>query len=658
MQAIVKLKNGKSAGLDGVKYEMLKCGQSSLTPCIVKLFNHILSSGQYPKEWKKSYIKPLYKGDDPLDPSNYRGISIMSCMSKLFSSVLNNRLQTFFDKNKIINETQIGFQPKARTSDHMFVLRTLIEKYQSLDSKLYVCFVDFQKAFDSVVHNILFYKLCKVNISGLFYNVLKNMYSENCIQIKVGNNLSEQVSQNVGVRQGDNLSPNLFKLFLNDLPACFDEEDDQVSLDSISFSCLLYADDLLLLSTTEAGLQRCLNKLSLYCCDNGLTVNLKKTQIITFSKSGRKSNCNILFNNVEIEEVQSYKYLGVLFSASGTFSHCQNDLYKRALKAQFKLSKCFGDLHQNVDTILHLFDHTVKPVLLYGSEIWGTINTLSANVKKDGFSIFDAFCNMPCEKLHIKFLKYVLGVHRKTTNVAVMGELGRYPIIINVICDTVKYFERLISDDVSNLLKGALKENGYLHEHKKKNWLSSLYFLFEYLNISKSSISNDKLASVAKSKLIKRYKAEWMNALSKNRDNQTGKLRTYSLFKYRLCRESYFKYIKDISVRRIFTKLRVSCHKLEIELGRYKKVQADARLCPLCQLEVEDEIHFVTNCSLFSTKRKQFFNDIGKSFVNFSGMSDVQKFIWLFSNENAHVIRELSVFVYDCYMQRFEMLRK
>ena len=130
-----------------------------------------------------------------------------------------------------------------------------------------------------------------------------------------------------------------------------------------------------------------------------------------------------MFNNVEIEEVQSYKYLGVLFSASGTFSHCQNDLYKRALKAQFKLSKCFGDLHQNVDTILHLFDHTVKPVLLYGSEIWGTINTLSANVKKDGFSIFDAFCNMPCEKLHIKFLKYVLGVHRKTTNVAVMVDI-------------------------------------------------------------------------------------------------------------------------------------------------------------------------------------------------------------------------------------------
>ena len=84
-----------------------------------------------------------------------------------------------------------------------------------------------------------------------------------------------------------------------------------------------------------------------------------------------------MFNNVEIEDVWSYKYLGILFSLSGTFSYCQNDLYKRGLKK----SKCFGDLHQNVDTVLHLFDHIVKPVLLYGGEIWGTIHTASAKVK-------------------------------------------------------------------------------------------------------------------------------------------------------------------------------------------------------------------------------------------------------------------------------------
>jgi len=122
-QAILTLKNNKSAGLDGIRNEMLKCGQSSLLPCLVKLFNLILTNGQYPKEWKKSYIKPLFKSDDPSGPSNYRGISVMSCLAKLFNCVLNTRLQKFLDVHKIINNTQIGFQPKARTSDHMFFFK-------------------------------------------------------------------------------------------------------------------------------------------------------------------------------------------------------------------------------------------------------------------------------------------------------------------------------------------------------------------------------------------------------------------------------------------------------------------------------------------------------------------------------------------------------
>ena len=96
VQSISKLKAGKSSGLDGVKNEMVKCGQKSLVPCIEKLLNIILSTGQYLKEWKIGYIKPLHKGEDPLNPSNYRGISIMSCLSKLLNSILNSRLQKFF----------------------------------------------------------------------------------------------------------------------------------------------------------------------------------------------------------------------------------------------------------------------------------------------------------------------------------------------------------------------------------------------------------------------------------------------------------------------------------------------------------------------------------------------------------------------------------
>ena len=90
---------------------------------------------------------------------------------------------------------------------------------------------------------------------------------------------------------------------------------------------------------------------------------------MTFSKSGKLSYEKYYFNEVEVKHVNRYKYLGIIFASSGTFSYCQNDLYKRALKASFKISKVFNQLHQNVDRIIHLFDHSIKPISVYASEI-------------------------------------------------------------------------------------------------------------------------------------------------------------------------------------------------------------------------------------------------------------------------------------------------
>ena len=123
--------------------------------------------------------------------------------------------------------------------------------------------------------------------------------------------------------------------------------------------------------------------------------------------------CNIIFfNGHSIENVQTYKYFGVLFSASGTFSHAKLDLYKRGFKALVKLKSIFGDLSPNVNTSLHIFDHTVKPVLLYGCEVWGTCYPSAAAVGKQGdFKLEKGYNNLDCEKLAVKYYKYILGVH-------------------------------------------------------------------------------------------------------------------------------------------------------------------------------------------------------------------------------------------------------
>ena len=146
----------------------------------------------------------------------------------------------------------------------------------------------------------------------------------------------------------------------------------------------------------------------------------------------------------------------------------------RATKASFKLSTFFGQLHQRVDTILHLFDHTIKPILLYCSEIWGTVNTSSSIIKKDGYTLFRSFNNMYCEKQHIKFLKYILSVHKKASNEAVYGELGRYPLCIDIICNTVKYYQLLYSGKFSTLLSAAFYESNVLFNNNKNSWVQVL----------------------------------------------------------------------------------------------------------------------------------------------------------------------------------------
>ena len=167
-----------------------------MLPCLKKLFNLILSKGTYPTEWKIGILKPLFKSGDPDDPSNYRGISLTSCVAKMFNCILNNRLQSYLDNNSIIHNVQIGFQPKARTSDHMFVLRTIVEKYIANHSKLFTCFVDFSKAFDTILYSTLLVKMYKMGVDGPFFNTLKDMYMNNYMHVKVKDlcNYSENVS--------------------------------------------------------------------------------------------------------------------------------------------------------------------------------------------------------------------------------------------------------------------------------------------------------------------------------------------------------------------------------------------------------------------------------------------------------------------------------
>ena len=136
---------------------------------------------------------------------------------------------------------------KCRTSDHIFIVKTLIDKYTSYKGgKLFTCFIDFKKAFDKVIHSGIKLKLLKQNITGLFYGVLKDMYNKSELSVKIGNYITPKFRSLIGVRQGDVLRPNLFKIFINDLPVIFESICDPVNLNGRKIDCLMYADDIVI----------------------------------------------------------------------------------------------------------------------------------------------------------------------------------------------------------------------------------------------------------------------------------------------------------------------------------------------------------------------------------------------------------------------------
>lgn len=652
LDSVKDLKNNKAAGLDGIKNEMLKYSISYTMPCLHKLFNMILSSGCYPQDWKSGYIKPLYKNGKTDDPSNYRGISVLSCVAKLFNSILNKRLQTFLQENNVINDVQIGFQPRSRTSDHMFVLRTLIEKYRSCGSKLFACFIDFSKAFDTVLHSALFVKLHNIGVTGKFLKVLTELYNKSKLCVKLDNYLTKSFTQSVGVKQGDNLSPNLFKIFVNDLPHIFSTEDDPVVLDGAKLSCMLYADDLILLSSSYQGLQRCLDKLSDYCEKNCLAVNLCKTNVVVFCK-GKPPETRLYYRSFLIDQVSSYKYLGIVFSSNGTYKTCQEDLYKRALRAYFKLVKCLACSSVKVKSFIHLFDHTIKPILTYACEIWGTVNTDSKVIKKQDYTVEMSYHNMPCEKLHLKALKFALGVHKKATNDAVYGETGRYPLHIDILYQSVKYLKRLAGPQCPKLLQRAFNESCNLCENGKTSWVSSIYFAMKHFGIEDLHSQERNLANEVKSKAILEFKQHWSEKISNCANTNSGKLRTYGKFKCIFKFENYLNSISDVTVRECFTKFRISAHKLQIEYGRYRNIPVSERLCTKCSMKViEDELHFMFICPHYEIIRNNYLLSISSMCKNFNSLSCENKFIFVMSNEDDIIIQKTAEFIKQCHKLR------
>ena len=323
------LKNNKASSFDRVSNGMLKTSGQILKNSFLCLFNLIRSSSFYPKLWKKDILHPIHKSDDKNDPNNFRGIAISSCFGKLFTKLLKNRLESFCEKNDFMSKVQGSGKKSSRTSDHLMVIKFLIDKLvKGQKKKLFACFVDIKKAFDCTQRQLLFYKLMtEYSVGGCFLKLLKSLYDNHEVYVRLSDGLLQPILTTIGLKQGCGISPLLFNLFINKLPDIYDHTCDPVKLGNEDLSSLLWADDLVILSSSSQGLQNAIDKTFEFYQSLGLDLNTKKTKVMIFNARGlRLTNFVFSVAGSPLEVVDNYQYLGLKLKPSGSMQFATSEL--------------------------------------------------------------------------------------------------------------------------------------------------------------------------------------------------------------------------------------------------------------------------------------------------------------------------------------------
>ncbi|XP_053380261.1 uncharacterized protein LOC128548803 [Mercenaria mercenaria] len=321
-QAIKSLKRGKAGGNDGMINEYFIETGDIIGSHLRDLFNIVLSSGHFPSAWMEGLIIPVFKKGDDSNVQNYRGITLVSSISKMFTSILNKRMSDWSRENNIISDSQFGFKKGLSTTDAIFCLHSVISHMLNNGKRFYSTFIDMRKCFDSVYRNALWFKMSKLGVGGKMLTIIRSMYEHVKCRIRHGKEFSDFIEIAVGLKQGEICSPLLWSMFIEDLELYLGTRPGSgLNFDDLTLILFLYADDMVLFSDTVQGLQQSLEDLHVYCDRWGLSVNIDKTKVMVFRKRGPvRENEKWTYNGSQLEVVNNFNYLGVVFDSHGKFS--------------------------------------------------------------------------------------------------------------------------------------------------------------------------------------------------------------------------------------------------------------------------------------------------------------------------------------------------
>jgi hypothetical protein len=361
--ALKHMKRNKAPGPDGIMIDTIKEGGSEVTEQLARLFTSCIKHGSVPQIWNNAAIILLHKKGDTKDISNYRPISLISHISKLFSKVLLQRIEKVLDENQ--TREQAGFRKGFSTTDHLQAVNQIVEKCNEYSQPLCMAFVDYEKAFDSVEHTKIMASLQTQGVDAGYIELLSEIYNNASSTISL-ESVSEEFKIQRGVRQGDTISPKLFNAGLEEVFRRLAWDGRGVNINGEKLNNLRFADDIVLMSNDVAEMQEMLNELNQQSMELGLSMNMKKTKVM-FNEYTAQHEVKV--NNHAVEHVQEYTYLGQLVSMSTD----KTDEIKRRIAAAWRTFGKYRDiLTGKIPMCLKrkVYNQCIQPALIYGCQTW------------------------------------------------------------------------------------------------------------------------------------------------------------------------------------------------------------------------------------------------------------------------------------------------
>ncbi|KAK3507828.1 hypothetical protein QTP70_001195 [Hemibagrus guttatus] len=381
-KALKRMKSGKAVGPDDIPVEVWKCLGEAAVEFLANLFNRVLESERMPEEWRRSVLAPIFKNKvDVQSCSNYRGIKLMSHTMKLWERVVEARLRKVVE----ICEQQYGFMPRKSTTDAIFALRILMEKYRDGQKELHCVFVDLEKAYDRVPREELWYCMRKSGVAEKYVRVVQDMYERSRTVVRCAVGQTEEFNVEVGLHQGSALSPFLFAIVMDQLSEEVRQESPWT---------MMFADDIVICSESREQVEENLERWRFALERRGMKVSRSKTEYMCVNE--REGSGTVRLQGEEVKKVQEFKYLGSTVQSNGEYGKEVKKQVQAGWNEWRKVSGVLCDQKISARIKGKVYRTVVRPAMLYGLE------TVSLRKRQES----------ELEVAELKMLRFSLGVTR------------------------------------------------------------------------------------------------------------------------------------------------------------------------------------------------------------------------------------------------------